>query len=110
LHARPRPDKPYSISGLQHGLNSLPRGTTMDAPFAGPPCVHDLRRSFAVQALSPWYRHSAEAQAQLPRLTMYTGHMSIESTVYYRRCTDEIAALASARLAQHFAATIGSWS
>ena len=102
--------KPYSISGLQHGLNRLLRGAAM--PTSGPrrPRVHDLRHSFAVQALARWYRQGADVQAQLPKLAMYMGHVSIESTAYYLRWTDEIAALASARFAQHFAATIGGQS
>ena len=44
-------------------------------------------------------------QAQLPKLAMYMGHVSIESTAYYLRWTDEIAALASERFARHFAST-----
>jgi integrase len=102
--------KPYSISGLQHGLNSLLLGTAMPAPFARPPRVHDLRHSFAVQALARWYRQGADVQAQLPKLAMYMGHASIESTAYYLRWTDEIAALAGARFAQRYAATIGGRS
>lgn len=102
--------KPYSISGLQHGLNSLLRGADMPASFARPPRVHDLRHSFAVQALARWYRQGADVQTQLPKLAMYMGHVSIESTAYYLRWTDEIAALASARFAQQFAATIGGRS
>ena len=102
--------KPYSISGLQHGLNSLLRGAAMPASGTRPPRVHDLRHSFAVQALARWYWQGADVQAQLPKLAMYMGHVSIESTAYYLRWTDEIAALASARFAQHFAATIGGQS
>lgn len=102
--------KPYSISGLQHGLNSLLRGAAMPASGTRPPRVHDLRHSFAVHALARWYRQGADVQAQLPKLAMYMGHVSIESTAYYLRWTDEIAALASARFAQHFAATIGGRS
>lgn len=102
--------KSYSISGLQHGLNSLLRGAAMPASGKRPPRVHDLRHSFAVQALARWYRQGADVQAQLPKLAMYMGHVSIESTAYYLRWTDEIAALASARFAHHFAATIGGRS
>jgi integrase/recombinase XerD len=95
----------YSISGLQHGLNPLLRGACdLGARRAR---VHDLRHSFALQALARWYRQGADVQAQLPKLSMYMGHVSIESTAYYLRWTDEIAALASQRFAQHFAATIG---
>lgn len=49
-------------------------------------------------------------QAQLPKLAMYMGHVSIESTAYYLRWTEEIATLASARFEQRFAATIGGQS
>jgi integrase len=102
--------KPYSISGLQYGLNSLLRGAAMSGERAQRPRVHDLRHSFAVQALARWYRRGADVQAQLPKLAMYMGHVSIESTAYYLRWTDEIAALASKRFAQHFASTIGGRS
>lgn len=99
--------KPYSISGLQHGLNRLLRGPGICADEAQRPRVHDLRHSFAVQALARWYRQGADVQAQLPKLAMYMGHVSIESTAYYLRWTDEIAALASTRFGQRFAAVIG---
>jgi integrase len=99
--------KPYSMSGLQHGLNRLLRGPGICAEVAQRPRVHDLRHSFAVQSLARWYRQGADVQAQLPKLAMYMGHVSIESTAYYLRWTDEIAALASARFGQRFAAVIG---
>ena len=104
------PMKPYSISGLQQGLNSLLRGAAVSIEETQRPRVHDLRHSFAVQALARWYRQGADVQAQLPKLAMYMGHVSIESTAYYLRWTDEIAALASKRFAQHFASTIGGRS
>ncbi|MCC7286605.1 MAG: tyrosine-type recombinase/integrase [Burkholderiaceae bacterium] len=96
----------YSISGLQHALNSLLRG----ACPAPRPRIHDLRHSFAVQALARWYRQGADVQAQLPKLAMYMGHASIESTAYYLRWTETIAGLASRRFEQHFATAIGGRS
>jgi integrase/recombinase XerD len=102
--------KPYSISGLQRGLNALLRGAAMFAEGTPRPRVHDLRHSFAVQALARWYRRGDDVQAQLPKLAMYMGHVSIESTAHYLRWTDEIAALASERFARHFASTIGGRS
>ncbi len=101
------PTSAYSISGLQQGLNPLLRGVAAREIGARRARVHDLRHSFAIQALARWYRQGADVQAQLPKLSMYMGHVSIESTAYYLRWTDEIAALASQRFAQHFAATIG---
>lgn len=102
--------RPYSMSGLQQGLNLLLRGVAMSAERTQRPRVHDLRHSFAVQALARWYRQGDDVQAQLPKLAMYMGHVSIESTAYYLRWTDEIAALASERFAHHFASTIGGRS
>ena len=99
--------KAYSISGLQHGVNSLLRGAIASSGQAQRPRVHDFRHSFAVTALARWYRQGADVQVQLPKLAMYMGHVSIESTAYYLRWTDEIATLASERFAHHFAATIG---
>ncbi len=77
--------RPYSISGLQHGLNSLLRGAAVPASGRRPPRVHDLRHSFAVQAGARWYRQDVDVQVQLPKLSMYMGHVSIESTAYYLR-------------------------
>jgi integrase/recombinase XerD len=102
--------KPYSSSGLQQGLNVLLRGAGMSAEGTQRPRVHDLRHSFAVQVLARWYRQGADVQAELPKLAMYLGHVSIESTAYYLRWTDEIAALAGERFAQHFASAIGGRS
>ena len=98
--------RPYSISGLQQGLTSLLRGAAMSGEGTQRPRVHDLRHSFAVQALARWYRQGADVQVQLPKLAMYMGHVSIESTAHYLRWTDEIATLASARFARHFSAVI----
>jgi integrase len=95
---------------LQHGLNALLRGAIQPANPARRPRVHDLRHSFAVQALARWYRQGADVQAQLPKLAMYMGHVSIESTAYYLRWTDEVAALASKRFGEHFAGVIGGLS
>jgi integrase/recombinase XerD len=96
----------YSISGLQHALKSLLRG----ACPAPRPRVHDLRHSFAVRALARWYHQGVDVQAQLPKLAMYMGHASIESTAYYLRWTETISGLASRRFEQHFATAIGGRS
>jgi integrase/recombinase XerD len=44
------------------------------------PRVHDLRFTFAVQALLRWYRAGVDVQAQLPALATYMGHASVVST------------------------------
>jgi integrase/recombinase XerD len=41
------------------------------------PRLHDMRHSFAVNALLRWYRTGADIQTKLPRLATYMGHVSI---------------------------------
>lgn len=97
----------YALGGLQSGLNSIIRKAAVTDAIGRRPRIHDLRHSFAVQALARWYRQGLDVQVQLPKLAMYMGHVSIESTAYYLRWTDEIAALASQRYEQCFGSTIG---
>ncbi|KAB2873498.1 MAG: tyrosine-type recombinase/integrase [Burkholderiaceae bacterium] len=97
----------YSMSGLQQGLKVLLRGATVAAGKPRPPRNHDLRHSYALQVLARGYRQGADVQAQLPKLAMYMGHVSIQSTAYYLRWTDEIASLASQRFERHFGTAIG---
>lgn len=62
-----------------------------------PPRLHDLRHSFAVNALRRWYAHGIDVQAKLPHLATYLGHASLASTHYYLKLTPEIREAASAR-------------
>jgi integrase len=55
------------------GLPSHPR----------PPCIHDLRHSFAVATLLRWYREGADVEAKLPLLSTYLGHVSPSTTYWY---------------------------
>jgi integrase len=66
------------------------------------PRVHDLRHSFAVQALIRWYRDGADVQTQLPKLALYMGHVSIESTAYYLHWVPTLQSLASDRFERRF--------
>ena len=96
----------YSIPGLQGGINALFRAALI-VDFRGRfPRVHDLRHSFAVQVLARSYRRGDDVQAVLPKLSMYMGHVSIESTAYYLQWTEELGALASERFAHQFAHVI----
>ena len=99
--------RPYSISGLQTAITRLFALSGVKDSLGRSPRVHDLRHSFAVQALARWYRQQADIQDQLPKLAMYMGHVSIESTAHYLRLTEEVAALASDRFHAHFASVIG---
>jgi len=65
------------------------------------PRLHDVRHSFAVQALLRWYRAGVDVQAKLPQLSMYMGHVSIVSTAYYLHFIPEIAQAANRRFERH---------
>jgi integrase len=92
----------YSPVSLGFGLHKLCRDAGVRDPQGRYPRVHDLRHSFAVQALLRWYRSGVDVQAKLPLLSMYLGHVSIVSTAYYLHFIPEIAAAAHRRFARHF--------
>jgi integrase len=55
-----------------------------------PPRLHDLRHSFAVNALQRWYAQGVDAQARLPHLATYMGHVSPVSTYSYLQWTPQL--------------------
>jgi integrase len=65
------------------------------------PRAHDLRHSFAVRTLLGWYRDGADAQAMLPRLSTYLGHVEPRATYWYLSAAPELMALAAERLDHH---------
>jgi len=83
----------YRIAGIYTRDGRLPR-------------IHDIRHSFAVQALLRWYREHSDLEAKLPLLSTYMGHVSIVSTQHYLHFVDELAALSSARFAKQYGGLI----
>jgi site-specific recombinase XerD len=67
-----------------------------------PPRIHDLRHSFAVAALQQGYEIGCDAQATLPRLSLYLGHVSPVFTHYYLKFTEPISRAAGDRFHQQF--------
>lgn len=61
------------------------------------PRLHDLRHAFAVHRLIAWYREGADAQACLPLLATYLGHVNLCGTQAYLTMTPELLAEASNR-------------
>ena len=94
--------RPYTGQGLSHGIHLLMDQAGVRDSHGHRPRIHDLRHSFAVQALTRWYREGADVQANLPLLALYMGHVSIASTAYYLRLVPEVADLASRRFERHF--------
>jgi integrase len=98
---RSRGWRPYTGTGLNQGIGLLFNQADVRDVHGRRPRVHDLRHSFAVQALIGLYQRSADVQSGLPHLALYMGHVSIVSTAYYLHFVPTLAALASARFAGH---------
>jgi integrase len=94
----------YVTAAIGQSVRRLFREASVRDPHGRYPRVHDLRHSFAVQALLRWYRTGVDVQARLPQLSMYLGHVSIASTAYYLHFIPAIAAAAHRRFARHFGA------
>jgi integrase len=65
------------------------------------PRPHDLRHSFAVNALLDAYRSDENPAARLPLLSTYLGHVHPGSTYWYLQAAPELLALAGERLERH---------
>jgi integrase len=94
--------RPYSCGGLWGLINHLFKAADIRDREGRTPRVHDLRHSFAVHSLIRSYRGESDPQAWLPKLAMYMGHVSIESTMHYLTLVPALAALAMARFAAGF--------
>ena len=97
-----RGPRAYTGTGLSYGIHKLFDAAGVRNSEGRRPRLHDMRHSFAIEALIRWYRAGADLQAQLPKLAMYMGHVSIASTAYYLRLVPTVAALASARFEKAF--------
>jgi integrase len=92
----------YTGTGLRDGIHVIFQSAEVRDADGRTPRVHDFRHSFAVGSLLRWYRQGADVQSNLPKLAMYTGHVSIVSTAYYLQRIPELAAAASLRLETHY--------
>lgn len=73
----------YSGGGLGEAIRRLFIAANVHDSEGHRPRVHDMRHSFAHEALMRWYREGADVHVNLPRLAMYMGHVSIVSTAHY---------------------------
>jgi integrase len=92
----------YTGTGLSGGVQALFKSAGVHNSEGQRPRIHDLRHSFAVQALLRWYRDGADVQSNLPKLAMYMGHVSIVSTAHYLHFVPALAELASDRFEKSF--------
>lgn len=98
--------RPYTGGGFYSAFKRLLRQAGIHDDAGHAPRVQDLRHSFAVSALLRWYEADDDPQANLPRLALYMGHVSIVSTAYYLRWMPAIVAQASDRFARECAGVI----
>jgi site-specific recombinase XerD len=99
---RPANHGSYTGTGLHHAWRRLcGRARVLDRR-GNPPHLHDLRHSFAVNALHRWYIQGQDIQAKLPHLATYLGHVSPVSTHYYLHMTPELRQAANDRFHQRF--------
>jgi len=98
--------KAYSGAGLGQGLRTLFRQANIRTADGRLPRTHDIRHSFAVNALLRWYRTGVNIQAKLPLLAAYMGHVSIVSTERYLHFVDDLASLASERFDSHYGTVV----
>lgn len=73
-----------------------------------PPRLHDLRHSFAVEALNRWYGQGITPHSKLQHLATYLGHVSPVSTYHYLRLSPELRQAASRRFHGYAANVLNS--
>jgi len=60
--------------------------------------IHDLRHRFAVVTLLDFYRMGLDVDRELPKLSTYLGHGSVNATYWYLQAVPELLQLATERL------------
>jgi integrase/recombinase XerD len=93
---------PYSGTALRHAIQPLLRNCGIVTAKGRLPRIHDLRHSFAVNALLRWYRAGVDVEAKLPLLATYLGHGSAVSTHYYLHFIEPLRIAASERFANRY--------
>ncbi len=62
------------------------------------PRPHDLRHAFAVRTLINWHRAGVDIRRELPRLSIYLGHVYPSDTYWYLQAVPEVLELAARHL------------
>lgn len=87
----------FARKTLRVAFYELTRRAGLRSPKGKGPRFHDLRHAFAVRRLAAWYRAGIDAQAMLPALATYMGHVHYSDTAYYITATAELLSLAAGR-------------
>lgn len=91
----------YSAPALAGNWQQLCLATGVVDGRGRPPRLHDLRHSFAVEALHRWYKLGTNVQSKLPHLATYLGHVSPVSTHYYLHLSPDLQQDANQRFHQY---------
>lgn len=91
----------YTGTGFGQRLRELFRSAGIQTIEGHLPRVHDLRHTFAHQALLRWYRDGVDVESKLPALATYMGHVSIASTQHYLASFEPVAQEVSGRFGRH---------
>lgn len=92
----------YTGTGLAQNWRLLCASLKILTPKGIPPRIHDIRHSFAVNALLRWYDNGENVLAKLPQLSTYMGHVSVVSTQCYLPFARSLRSVASARFEQKY--------
>lgn len=100
---------PYAVGWCHHGTNNVEKAfrsvthtcSLTAAAGQNPPRLHDLRHSFAVNALLDAHRSGADVDAQIAALATYLGHSSPASTYWYLTASPELLDLVNTRVEAH---------
>lgn len=85
----------YTGTGLRNNWRLLCASLKILNRKGIPPRIHDLRHSFAVNALLRWYNNGEDLMVKLPHLATYMGHVNIVSTQYYLSFVESLRSAAS---------------
>ena len=92
----------YTGTGLRDNWRRLCASLKIFNRKGIPPRIHDLRHSFAVNALSRWYNNGEDLMVKLPHLATYMGHVNVVSTQYYLSFVESLRSSASARFERKY--------
>ena len=98
----PEPKAAYTSTGLTTTWKHLCLSAGVIDERGRPPRLHDLRHSFAVEALHRWYQQGVNVQSRLPHLAAYLGHVNASSSHYYLKLTPALRSAASQRFHRAF--------
>lgn len=70
-------------------------------PGCGPPRLHDLRHTFAVNSLIDAHRQGVDIDARIAALATYLGHLEPANTYWYLTASPELMTLVSDRVAAY---------